>query len=228
MKYVYPVIADAVYNYPALKYSLRSLVHQNYPDVVIIGGKPKWLKEDSPKVQWIDLDPQDPNPYHNVIKKIDVAASMFEEFVLMNDDIIFLEPLELFRDTMFSRHWEYLSKRRMLSKPVSTWSKSLVNTDKAFPRAIDYDTHYPWRVDSRKWQDLWKAFDKNGIYQYKSLYGNYHRLKRIPVKDCKIRDIAQLTDWRLPLVSTSNYHERTKAFRNHFNYLPHSPYERTT
>lgn len=227
MVYVYPVLTDNVYSYPALKASLRSLVHQEYPDILIIGGRPDWLSTTSPKVSYIAFDPRDRNSYLNVVKKIDVACEFLDEFILMNDDQIFLEHINFNPNKMYARDWVYLKERfKPFNKITSKFRKSLWNVHQEFKDAIDYDTHFPCYINAGNWTRLWEYFDKKANLQYKSLYGNFYGLEPIYTKDCKALDLDALEEWHLSMISTSNNYERTKKFRNSFRKLVKSPYEK--
>lgn len=213
--FVYPVKHDDYYDYVSLKYSLRS-VDLFYPDnkVIIIGGKPKWLDFNQRRLAYNSLDPKSDSPYHNVMDKIEYAFGLEETFWLMNDDIILLEPGVLEMDTPCREHI-YLKKRSYKDIDNSLYTQTLHKTFEHFPEGVDYDMHYPFFVERKKWYKMLREYpDRN--YQYKSQYGNLHKLPyTVMGRDSKIKSLVDVINgYSEPVLSTYNAHERVKTYRD--------------
>lgn len=192
MDIVYVVGSGSKWDNNELKYSLRSLENFPHKNVIIVGVLPEWAKN------IIHIDVQDNfadingGKYRNVVRKIRAACQderISDEFVLMNDDFFFLEPVEKIEPytngTIQSLIDYYEDPRHQYSNALIRTNKLLL--ERGIEKPMSYAIHYPIVYDKKKFLQMTDDMDwlEKG-YSWRSLYGNLFKIGDVGRNDPKI------------------------------------------
>ena len=170
MKIMYPLANQ--FDYEQLRYSLRSIEKFiDYDEVIIVGDyMPEWLIN----VTWIDVADIPNKKQLSIKKKILAALEYTKEFLFMNDDMYFLQPVAEF-------HYYY---KGHLKRYAEAGSKQLEkDLDKLNKPSKNFDTHYPL-IYNRSFKEIAENFYEDTII--KSMYCNYHEIEGVFLPDCKM------------------------------------------
>jgi len=184
-------------NYYDLMYSIRSLYkfYKDPFDITIIGKLPDYINENElPNgVQFIYYkDDLNSSTQINITNKQLIMANLFEEFIDINDDIIFIKDVYR-KDLEF--HYN-IGKIRTFKKGenVTGFGKILKNlVDILGPDIINYSSHTPKLFNSLKFKNMIKKYDTSQGISTDVLYQNIYD----DFKDKKASDI-RLGFWEKP------------------------------
>lgn len=167
-----------------LRYSLRSLSNVSHGNVFLSGGIPKWVRN----VTEIPRDKDGINRHQNAFLNLREALAhpdLSDEIVVMNDDIFFIQPIT---DIPIYRGREV---------GFATWKAASVNTIKVMKKlgcwsGYSYEQHVPFVCDRTQ---LIYVLDKirevcaedYGRVFWRTVYGNFFRIKGEMVDDVKVR-----------------------------------------
>jgi hypothetical protein len=188
--FIYPYIIpkNPVFGWE-LMYSIRSL-YQFYDDpfdITIIGEIPQWL--DTAKCLAINLDNSDPKKYPRVQsrtnEKILLAADLYNDFVMMHDDMYLIDNLNrheitktrfLSDDLLYQNTTEETKKLTRYQQQLRYTSLLLKEMKKPYIR--NYANHAPFYFRSDKLKIIAEKFNllepKNGyITVVENAYYNY-------------------------------------------------------
>lgn len=209
-----------------LRYSLRSLRNFPHDRVVIVGGKPRWVtgvefhKANPSRNKW-------KNVYLNLLAACDKVGG---SFVVMNDDIFFMEPTVALPSWHRGPLAEHIAGIR---NQHTEWVLSLKSTLEHLRRhghadPLSYEAHIPVEMDADKLGAVLETGIKEPhLPQWRTLYGNWWGVPAVHMEDVKIRNMKTVWDPSWPLVSTDDRtfptHPSGKAIRNLFH--DPSPYE---
>jgi hypothetical protein len=191
----------------ALRYSLRSLKHLPHGNVYIVGDKPYWARN------VIHIRCDDPinsktlNAWHKITKAC-VTQQIGDDFVLMNDDFIILQPQE-------DIHYYYAGPLEKKQKKNASWFNAKARTAELFDSPRDFELHVPIVFNKQKFLALHDCYEIGNVYLHRSLYANHYEVEGVQLSDCKIRDTRSLSDYlhsRNMFVSTSDRLERDRMF----------------
>jgi hypothetical protein len=194
-----------------LRYSLRSL-EQNFKfnRVIIVGHVPKWLTNvlyyprTNHKKRWI-------NTYDN-LKAACYLKQITRDFVLMNDDIFFKEPV---KEIPIYHRGEIMDVVKEYEKYSSTaYMDSMIRTKALLDMMntgtkLSYELHTPIVINQKKYLEaihehirLDPTFTR---VNKRTLYGNYALIGGSKVSDVKIssEDIQEF-DNDTPFLSTND------------------------
>lgn len=174
--------------YRELRYSLRSLKNINYDNLYIIGGNPVWLQN----ARWVAASDCHKNKALNALDKLMIACDIPElsdDFILMNDDFYLLEPQEI----------KYLSKGKLRQTVIekkaeyngSKYWYSMDRTAKKFKDPLDFELHYPFIFNKKKFQALEDKYKLCDAFLFRSLYGNYYKINGEFCKDNKCYSMSE-------------------------------------
>lgn len=179
---IYPYIDEAQWH--ELKYSLRSL-EKNCDfifKVWIVGDAPSWL---SKEVNVIALQQRFVDPACDVASKLKAVIDhpdVGDNFVWMNDDIYFINPVGL-EDIQILKVMGLISNRKADATDIwrlnlnRTYQK-LVELDKSL---WNYSTHLPCYYNKQLLLELFELLNlEEEPYLIATLYHNYHFGHRIP------------------------------------------------
>lgn len=228
MDVVYPVRAGD--NNGELQYSLRSL-HTNYPNlgrVWIVGYQPNWVTN----VKFIPGNGFRPhaNVYRNILAACE-HPDVPDEFLLMNDDFFFTEPVDTVVPAYKCRLVDQVAKAR---KPYNWWSASVASAlkcllDAGIDDPLSYELHMPLPVRKAGMAETLRRFvdvDEVNPPQWRTLYGNMCGIGGVQRPDCKIRRRFEPVNTPFHSTSDSTWRYYAPYFRRAF---PHScPYEKAT
>lgn len=187
---VYPLKKSSVGDCEEFKYSLRSIekhVKCKY-DVTLIGYKPKWLN--ASKVRYIYYGQCDEKE-RNILHARDIAANIFDEFVLFMDDFYLLtdfeysdfEEIYYLEDLSKTKKWGNRHFQQMLKKMYHIMLK------KGYP-TYNYTTHAPRFLKSEIVKKVINEFDlfNDSFVSFESYYYNYIRAHTVakPIKQYKV------------------------------------------
>lgn len=175
-----------------LKYSIRSVIN-SFPDATIwvAGGKPDWYVGNYIKVD------QDRTSHVNQLANF-IAVCNSEEiannFILMNDDFFIInkinkieyfnggllqDKIDLYQDLVGDNSYV-----RRLMQTISRLHKYKIDSP------IDYELHVPFPVEKDKFKAV---LDKDGRFNWRSIYGNIFQVGGKQIKDVKVYDSGNLT-----------------------------------
>jgi len=188
---VYPLRKSDYGDCDEFKYSLRALeTHlKDDFDVTVVGYKPKWL--DVKKVRYIYYGQCDKR-YKNTLHAKDIAANIFDEFVIFNDDIYLiadiraddLKQVYYLEDLNKTKNWGTRVYQQFLKKGFEeVKAKGLYG--------LSYATHTPRFYKSDKVReviyDVFDLFSKDFV-AFENYYYNYIGAEKYakPVKPVKV------------------------------------------
>jgi hypothetical protein len=153
----------AYHNYYDLMYSIRSIYkfYKDPFDITIIGDLPDYINDLS-NIKFIPFDDTRTNNYNNtqinLLHKQLIASDLYNEFIDINDDIIFI------KDT-YKKDLEYrynIGKMRSFKDEdvLSNYAKVLKNcTILLHKDIINYSAHCPTIFNSELFKDMNKKYD---------------------------------------------------------------------
>ena len=149
-----------------LKMSLRS-IHKNFKghfDITIIGEIPSWVDQSVVRCIKLDNDHVNTQRQGKINQKIIKAADLFDEFVVMNDDICFMKETTD-EDLRVSRKLDKKLnfKKREISQKNS-FSSQMRNTffilkDAGYQHDVNFVSHCPHYYNSEKIRSMLTEFD---------------------------------------------------------------------
>ena len=192
-------------NNEELRYSLRSLSNLPVRQVWIVGYKPTWVTG----VGYIRGNPhigvRPSNGYANILLACR-SEEIPDEFLLFNDDFFITEPMgsvpTAYRGTL-GDHLKGLGKSRS-----SWWGISLDRTMAELRKAghedpLSYELHIPFptvKERMRETLERYRRVQPQNPPQWRSLYGNEHRIGGVRYPDPK----AHQGELRKPFHSTED------------------------
>ncbi len=191
MKIIIPY-KDTPSAYPEIKYCLRS-IDKYYPTEVYIVSKLK-IKG----TNHIYYEDKTRNRYENVRQKTLKACKVLKEpFILMNDDMYFLEEPD------FPDWYDGTIEERIGGN--NTYMKMLRKTTDLSKDGLNYCVHSPMVIDP----ELFKKVTVEGL-PFRNIYGSYSDREKREIKDPKMRtkkDHAHPKNFieGLPFFSTSEF-----------------------
>lgn len=189
MDIVYPLGKGSHHDNIELFYSLRSIEKYvtGFDKVWIVGELPRWVKNVNHLP--VEDDPKRCSDY-NIMNKITVATTVVsEDFLFMNDDHFFLEPMEAdkmpyyYYDTLY----EFITRRGL-----DTYGRRVKNTlkllnSKNLPTKY-FDIHYPIIYNKSLFLNTVSNQNWNDPLVIKSLYCNSLMIEGEIAKDNKLND----------------------------------------
>lgn len=180
MTFVWPYIkGPSFWNHTRLfnelEWSVKTVKHF-YKDArcVVIGDKPdfdvEWI--DQPKIETSKIDVR----HRDIIEKLETACGLFDEFVLMYDDVYFLRPITKkdFRPTALCKIEDLNTYDRGKGGLLYTrlWKETYKKVAEITTDLYDWETHMPRLLNSDRVMWLINVFDlKNKGFIITSLYG---------------------------------------------------------
>ena len=194
-----------------IKYSIRSAEENfKFDRLWIIGGKPEFIECDFIPYE----DRREVNRMINVegkLKKL-TESRVSEDFVLMNDDFFFLEPVEEieYRHLGSFREWYNNKTDAFHSKK---WRLLIENTYREYPDWNFYEAHYPIIYNKKKLKKVLKKIPQFNLPIIRSYYGNLNKVNGREVEDYKLRYIDDLEKyWNNEFLSTDDRVEKSQRF----------------
>lgn len=196
MQLVYILGTGSTWNDNELRYSLRSAcLYYPHTSVLVVGHRPAWLRG----VQHLLAHDPYPTGVANVIHKLSWAlhAGVLEdEITFMNDDFLFLKPLEgdlptYTRGTLADRvaQMDHNNSYRVLHERCLSRLRSWGTA-----QPLDYGTHTPMRMRPTLMLDVVQRFGGSGsAYPFRTCYGNLHK-----VPSTHLADVKMHRTWSLP------------------------------
>ncbi len=159
--YIYKEPTDPRFGWELL-YSIRS-IYKNFKepfDITIIGDIPKWINQEiciCINENYLKL----PNKQHRITSKIILASTLYEEFVIMHDDIYITRPITI-EDIKDDRYINIFSKTQILNydvKMIDTFMEQLYYTLQILQKLgkeciYNYATHTPTHVTRNNINEL--------------------------------------------------------------------------
>jgi hypothetical protein len=214
-----------------LRTSLRSLKNLKIGigNIWFIGYLPPFVKN----AKHIQVADSYIHKNQNAIKKILIACNnseISEDFILMNDDFIFLKETKSipnYARKSLKRTLEYYERRYGNNK----YLYSMKNTLKIVgDEAIDYEIHYPIMINKKKFIDTFRNIPwRRKPYVHRSIYANLNKLEPTYTKDFKVYSLLQLTRLKYShFISLDNRVAITRQFKLFVkqNFRLKSPYEK--
>ena len=176
------------------RYSLRSLKNLKHDKVFVVWHNPHRTKG----LHHIFAEDKHECKYKNVFNKYKMICDdpdISDDFILMNDDIYMLKPVELqvYVKGTLKDHLEYIKE--------SCWRKSIYykmvqKIHKLFPDGYSYNTHTPMVYNKIKLKALLNRYWDEKI-SLRSLYWNIYGIepKKLneneKISDCKVHDLSK-------------------------------------
>lgn len=172
-----------------IKYSLRSL-DKNFKvkgKVFIVGGRPNWINVNT--VTHIYAEDKERNKLVNAIHKILIACKdrrISEDFILMNDDFLFLKETDDIKNynigTIEEMKRTHRTKGGYYYKAICDTLEILQSKNMS---TISYETHYPIIINKNNFIEIIKETGKIA-YLFRSFYGNRYIKESKKIKDFKV------------------------------------------
>ncbi len=230
MQLVYIVGTGSTWQDNELRYSLRSAAQYcPHGSVLVVGHKPTWLHG----VQHHQVMDPYPSGVQNVIHKLSAALHrglLHEHFLLMNDDMLFLRPV----DQIVPTYTRGLLADRVASMDANNaylpmHQRCLAKLrSMGYAAPMDYGTHAPMPMRASLLLEVLQRFGGTGsAYPLRTCYGNLHRVPGVEIPDMKMH-----RNWKppgaSPVVSTDDEVVHEPAFQAWVQrrFPQASPYER--
>ena len=172
-----------------IKYSLRSL-DKNFigkGKVFIVGGRPNWINVNT--VTHIYAEDKERNKLVNAIHKILIACKdkrISEDFILMNDDFLFLKETNDIKSynigTIEEMKRTHRTKGGYYYKAICDTLEILQSKNMS---TISYEAHYPITINKNNFIQIIKETGKIP-YLFRSFYGNRYIKESKKIKDFKV------------------------------------------
>jgi len=190
LDFVYILRTDPrFYKNDDIKYSLRSL-DKNFKGkgkVFIVGGKPNWINVNT--VTHIYAEDKERNKLVNAINKILIACKdkrISEDFILMNDDFLFLKETNDIKSynigTIEEMKRNHRTKGGYYYKAICDTLEILQSKNMS---TISYEAHYPIVINKNNFIKTIKETGKIA-YLFRSFYGNRYIKESKKIKDFKV------------------------------------------
>lgn len=208
-----------------LRYSLRT-VEKNWPCryVWFYGGRPNDLMPDKA----VRFTQKGLNKWEKVKNSIIATCEnedITEDFWLFNDDFFILKPRKREYEAEYNGLLEdYIETiKRKNSGSHSQYTLRLLNTIQMLKKngcsTLNYEVHKPMLINRKKAIEVMYKFP--GVPGFRSLYGNYWKVKSEDCYDMKIKDLVGygLEDWGFLSTSDSSFRdgEVGQYIRDKFN-----------
>jgi hypothetical protein len=174
-----------------LRYSIRS-VEANLPPgkIWVVGGKPSWYSGNYIPVE------QSAGKQHSAIKNLSAIVTseeIHENFVLMNDDFFVVKPVKEIKTYHGGSLRDKIDLRREIT-PGSRYLDLLSKTYKVLQKIgiaeiLDYEIHVPMKISKTGLREA-LGFGT----QWRSTYGNTHRVGGEKIEDVKVYGSIDLSD----------------------------------
>jgi hypothetical protein len=206
-----------------LRYSLRSLANLPHGTVWIVGHRPKWVQgvEHIPGNRFMQS-------WYNVFDNLRIATEQVPapRFVVMNDDFFILRPTRRLPSLVRGLLADHLAISR------GWWRATLLATVQHLEAAcieapLSYELHVPVLMERDKLGEVLAAAKMRPMPpQWRTLYGNVHRVPAEVALDVKLRNRRHEWSTDTAFLSTEDW-----TFREVLPFLADrfplpSPYER--
>lgn len=190
MTLLYVVGVSTHWSHNELRYSLRSVAqYLPHAHVAIVGYAPEWVTN----VTYIHARDRYGKPWTNQWDKLLTACAdprLPEEWVLMNDDFLFLAPpREPIRVTVArTLRQTYREGVRHSSEHYICMRDTMHLLERHnYPNALDYDTHTPMPMRTDEVLETAARFGGSGAAMaWRSVYGNHHEVPCVLGADPKV------------------------------------------
>jgi hypothetical protein len=221
MNVVYILGNGSTWENNELRYSLRSLKYlegfNSESKVFIIGVRPIFLKN----IIHVPAKDNYPNKNQNAIKKILIACEQEEienDFLLMNDDFLFMKPqaYKLYGRDSLKLSYEKFKKRYGGSKYINCIKNSISYLEtKGILEPKDFEIHYPIVYNKNKFKEIFSDLNwKKTPYLHRSIYGNMLNLTHELTVDFKIFDLNNFNKMKFnKFISSDNHLTNLRVFR---------------
>lgn len=202
-----------------LRYSLRSV--EKYWEgggrVFVVGHKPKWIRN----VRHIPAEDRYDSPVKNTIAKLREACrsdELRERFILMNDDFIFLKPINGTKPAtcglLSDKVKEHSTKDGAYYRANAETLQLIKMTGIAEPK--NFEIHVPMEFEKAKLMEITNRITWTETpYSIRSIYGNIYIKKSIELEDVKVYRPADIKDAEKRfMISTSTRLVLHPKFRN--------------
>ena len=169
-----------------LRYSLRSLKNFHHRKVWIYGYCPKDIKPD----KYVQVYQHEENKWRNVRKMITMCANnahITDNFWLFNDDFFIMKkvtkPEIYYHNNLYKRVVDIENKYQRFTPYSLILRDCCKELESLGLETKDFEMHTPFLVNKKK------ALELNNIsyeYGFRTIYGNYFKVKAIEHKDVKI------------------------------------------
>lgn len=192
-----------------LRYSLRTLKHVPHGRVWISGHLPKWVTNVGRLPGSNSLPTKQLNQVENIRRAVD--SDVADEFVYMNDDFFILHPVSEIPAMHKGPIDPKLHKVGLDGKTAGQYALGLAETVRllagwGFRDLLNYELHMPLTMSkpvlAEALERQRETADVPGL-QFRTLYGNYHRIGGVQVADVKRSRLTDLIDGEV-FVSTSD------------------------
>lgn len=141
MTFIYILGSGSIYDDMEIRYSIRSVVkHHPDADIKIVGETPSWHTGEG--IIYVE---DDEIPAISKWKKMEVACTLADEFIQMDDDFILLAPYE---PIVYKLNYTILQKAYMRGRGQTCFSKMIWATAEICPDEPCYLLHTPLPVHS--------------------------------------------------------------------------------
>lgn len=190
MDIVIPLGGGSRWDNNELRYCLRSVQKyvKDVGEIIIIGVKPKWIKNVVHIPCDDDLDPEAKEK--NILKKVLLACDLLDgDFMFMNDDHFLLSPVTL----PYPSYFDFQLPQKLIGRTLKgRYYKAQVNTIKALTAKSlplkNFDIHVPMIYNRDLFRKAMAQYDWKVPFGYviKSLYANTYQIPGTFMPDCKL------------------------------------------
>jgi hypothetical protein len=194
-----------------IRYSVRSVEKhlEEYGRIFVCGAMPKFF--DLRRYEYIEANDLGKHKLLNAIHKIRLAClkkDLSDDFILMNDDFIFLKKAKHIPNYNIGTLEERIKNHKTKSGYYYWAMEETLEylKSKGVKNPLSFEVHYPMMLNKEKFLDLIdEVYYSQKPILFRSVYGNLAPLRSTYREDVKIYDIE---DWKKmgkpDLMSTDN------------------------
>lgn len=180
---VYPYV-EKYAQWEELRHSLRSLA-ENFKEpfqVFIVGDRPKWLSDEAVHIPAPVMSKNPPLDIVNKLKLVIADERVSDDFIWMNDDIYFLNPVVLEDIKILKCAGTLQDARTSGTLHQNNKGRTFSLLKKLGKSTWDYSTHLPFLYNKKLMTELIAKFNlAKQPYLITTLYHNYYFADRIPL-----------------------------------------------
>jgi len=154
--FVYILGSGSKYDDIEIKYSIRSVLkHHPDADIKIVGETPSWHTGEG-----ITYVPDDDFPAVSKWRKMEVACTLFDEFIQMDDDFYLLKPL---KPMFYCQPYNMKHQAFMRGRGQTWYSKMVWSTADLFAKEPCYLVHTPLPVISSNFLEMAENYPQRSV-----------------------------------------------------------------
>lgn len=222
--FVYPYRLGKEMNIYDLQYSIRSIYkHFKEPfDVTIIGELPYYLDEFKEGLKYIPLPPLGDKPQINITNAQIVASCLYDEFMDMNDDFIFVNDFVVDDFRHLYSLGVNIKQNKDTAIPIKSYGHKLKNCQVRLTQlskpTVNYACHLPVVLNSKMFLDMVRDCDLHSLMMLGGIpsdvmYQNFYFDTLVKTQEERLAKYIRIGIWGRNLQKIQQLKTRSKDIK---------------